>query len=602
MKPWPKKVHIGFIALASLVLSIIVLPQAASGDAVHVLRDQPASPATCGSSASTVGASSSPCGPGTVTGSVTVTNAPSGFQPAYLGAGVCPDTGAAGQLCANPQYALSEDGTYTLTLDAGKYKAAGFYENNAFGGAFLGGTHVVTVTTGKTVTLNLSVPYRKPAAITGTITVTGVPTSETISQFEVLLCPSFAPYTGGTIPIACVSGYAAPSTPGATVGTYSVSGLPPGAWTAYPSFCTESTCNTPNPNDGTAATLVGGQTTTLNLTTKFLQPGQAFLSGTVTVTGAPAGFSDDLGVSACPKGGTPCQVVYGVPNGEYGLILPAGTWFVKGFYLAAPYDNAVDGPAVTVALTSGHSAEQDLTDRYRVPGTATGTITVSGLPAGVSITSYTVLACPKSEPWSGGIAAPECVSEYSGPGGYGYGPADRTQVNTRHPAEKPPAGYAGPPQATATFNLYSLPTLTAGSWLLYPGYQDVFGSVVSHTSTSVTIVSAKTATKNLTVAYATPTQGAVIGTVDVIGAPTGGAEAGVQACTTLPSGTTCQGEQDAYAESGGAYTLLLAPGTWWVRGFVDVYGSTELTQSTSSSVEIHLSAGHEAKEDFTVTY
>jgi hypothetical protein len=291
-----------------------------------------------------------------------------------------------------------------------------------------------------------------------------------------------------------------------------------------------------------------------------------------------------------------------VPNGQYGLILAAGTWVVKGFYIASPYNNAVDGPAATVALASGHEVAKNLNVPYQVLGTATGTITISGLPAGVSITDYTVLACPKADPWSGGIAAPECVSEYSGPGGFGYGPADRNQIKTTHPAEKPPAGFNGPAQAAANFNAYSLSTLTAGSWLLYPGYVDAFGSVVNHTATSVTIASAKTTTKNLTVAYVAPTRGAVVGKIYVIGAPSGGTTAGAQACTAAPSGTACQGEVDAYAGSGGSYTLLLAPGTWWVRGFVEVFSSGAISQSTSAPVKIVLAAGHEAKESFTVTY
>jgi hypothetical protein len=373
----------------------------------------------------------------------------------------------------------------------------------------------------------------------------------------------------------------------------------------YPSFCTQSNCNLPDPSGGTAVTLVGDQTTTLNLTSKFLGPGQAFVSGTVTVTAAPAGFSTQLGVSACPQSGsTPCQVIYYLPNGQYGLILSAGTWTLKGFYLAAPYDNAIDGPSVTVTVASGHYATENLAIPYQVLGTAAGTITVTGLPAGVHITDYVMLACPAADPWAGGnaAAAPECVSEYSGPGGFGYGPADRNQVKTTDAAEKPPTGYAGPAQASATFNLYSLPTLTAGSWLLYPGYEDVFGVTFNPAPTSVSIVSAQTTTQSLTVPYVTPTQGAVTGTVDVIGAPAGGTEAGAQACTAPPSGTTCQGAVPAYAQSGGAYALLLTPGTWWVQGFVDVPGSTGLTQSTTSPVEVHLSAGQDAKENFTVTY
>jgi hypothetical protein len=578
-----QKVQVGLLAVASFVLALTVLPAVASGSGIRALS-----------------------GSGTVTGTVKVTKAPSGFVPAYIGAGACPDTGPAGQMCANPQYTLSgPGGAYTLSLSAGTYRVAGFYENSGYGGAFLGPTHVVSVTAGGTVALNLSVPYRTPAAIMGTITITGVPKSVLVSQLEVLLCPSFASYTGGTIPLACVTTYTQPSAAGSNTGTYSLSGLPPGAWTAYPGFCTQSSCGTPDPNNGTAVTLVGGQTTTLNLTGKFLEPGQAFVSGTVSVTGAPAGFSAQVGVSACPQGGTlPCQVTYYLSNGQFGLILSAGTWTVKGFYLAAPYDNAIDGPAVTVTLASRQYAKQDLAVPYEVLGTATGKITITGLPTGVRITDYELLACPASEPWGGGtaVAAPECVSEYSGPGGFGYGPADRNQVKTTSPAEKPPSGYAGPAQAAAAFNLYSVPTLTAGTWLLYPGYKDVFGTVLNSTPTSVNIASAGTTTQNLTVAYETPTEGAVTGTVDVIGAPAGGNEAGAQACTALPSGATCLGEQDAYAQSGGAYSLLLAPGTWWVRGFVDVPGSSGLTQSTSSAVEIHLSAGQNAKENFAVAY
>jgi hypothetical protein len=576
-----QKTRVGLVAVASFVLVFTVFPAIASGSGI-----------------------SAASGPGTVSGTVKVSNAPSGFQPAFLGVGACPNTGPVGQTCANPQYALSgTGGAYSLTLNAGTYRVSGFYENNAYGGAFLGRSHVVTVTTGGTVTLNLFVSYRVPAAITGSITITGVPTSVTISQLELLLCPSFAPYTGGVIPLACVSAYATPSTAGADTGTYSVSGLPPGAWTAYPSFCTQTNCATPDPSNGTAVTLAGGKTTTLNLTSKFLGSGQAFLSGTVSVTGAPAGFSAPLGVSACPQGGTTsCQVIYDVTGGPYGLILTAGTWTVKGFYLAAPYNNAIDGPTLTVTVASGHYVTKNLAVPYQVLGTAVGSITITGVPVGVKITSYVVLACPESEPFGGGVAAPECVSEYSGPGGFGYGPADRNQFKTNSPAEQPPSGYSGPAQAATRFNLYSLPTLTAGKWLLYPGYQDVLGGTLDPTPTSVTIVSAKTTTTNLTVPYQTPNHGAVTGTVDVIGAPLGGAQAGTQACTAVPSGTTCQGEVDEYAQSGGVYTLLLAPGTWWVRGFVDVNSVGSFTQATSSPVEVHLAAGQVAKESFTVTY
>lgn len=572
------KMRVSLIVLASLGLCFTVLPDVAS--------------------ASGVVASSTP---GTVSGTVKVIDAPTGFAPAYIGAAACPDTGPAGKSCANPTYALASNGAYSLSLDAGTYRVTGFYENNAFGGAFLSATHVVTVTSGGTTTLNLSVKYQVPASITGTLTVFGVPKSVSITQLEVLLCPSFAPYTGGTIPLACVSAYAPPSTTTPGTGTYSVNGLPPGTWTAFPSFCTETSCVTPNPNGGTFVTLVGGQTSTLNLTRRFLAIGQGFVSGSLTVTGAPAGFSAPVGVSACPASGT-CQVIYGAPGNNYGLILSAGSWTLKGFYLASPFNNAIDGPATTVAVASREYVKDNLAIPYQVLGAATGTITITGLPAGTPITSYVLLACPSSEPWDGLTAAPECVSEFSGPGGFSYGPADSSQALTASPAQKPPAPYNGPAQAAAKINVYSVSTLTAGSWLLYPGYEDLFGAVLDPSPTSVTIAPPATTTKNLTVAYKTPTQGAVTGTVDVIGAPTGGTEAGAQACTAAPSGSTCQGEVEATAGTGGGYSLLLTPGTWWVRGFVYVNGAGGASEATSAAVEITLTAGQDAKENFAVTY
>lgn len=70
-----------------------------------------------------------------------------------------------------------------------------------------------------------------------------------------------------------------------------------------------------------------------------------------------------------------------------------------------------------------------------------------------------------------------------------------------------------------------------------------------------------------------PTQAAVTGTVDVVGAPANDFQSGVQACTAAPTATTCEGEQEAFSGQNGTYALLLTPETWWVRAFVNVYGS-----------------------------
>ena len=174
------------------------------------------------------------------------------------------------------------------------------------------------------------------------------------------------------------------------------------------------------------------------------------------------------------------------------MVLDAGQWNVKGFYLAEPFDNAVDGPTQLVTLVKKQTTNLYLSVPYQVPGTATGSITVTGLPSGIKVQSYTVLACPSAEPWSGGIPAPECVSEYSGPGGFGYGAADRGEKKSSDAAANPPAGFAGAPKTP--INAYSLPTLTPGTWLLYAGYQTASGSATNMSGTPVSITSGQTKT------------------------------------------------------------------------------------------------------------
>ncbi len=617
MKTWQQRTRAIVIALASFVLLITVLPEIASGLGLTPLGDRLAATTSMScrgaklmdSSSSTCcpgssGSSSTTCPPGTVSGSVKITGAPKGFTPAYEGAGGCPDTGPPGQMCANPVYALATDGNYTLSLAAGKWRVAGFYEINALGGAFLGSSVVVHVPSGGKVTLDLTVPYTPPAALKGKITVRNVPDNDPIYQLNLIICPSYAPYSGGQVPIACVNAYApAPgpsSTPGSVTGSYSLTGLPPVQWTGYVGFCAESGC-TINSYHGTTFTLNPGETSTVDFSSNFLLRDQALLTGTIAVTGAPPGFSDPVGISACESGSgsSNCQVLYEIPGGVYNVVLNAGIWNIKGFYLSSPYDNVVDGPTQTVSLSSRQVMDLPLNVPYQVPGTATGTITVDGLPAGVKVTAYTMLACPISEPWSGGLPAPECVSEYSGPGGYGYGPADHGKVKSSDHLFLPPAGVTE--AARHPYNTYVLPTLTSGTWLLYPGYQSVFGSVVDPSPRAVSIDSDRTTTKNVSLPYQQPSQGAVTGTVVVIGAPANGFQSGVEACTVPPTSTSCPGEVDAYSQQNGSYTMLLAPGTWWLSGFVEVYGSSGVIKSTSSPRAVQIVAGAQTKRDFTVT-
>ncbi len=608
------------VAAASFVLLVTVLPQIASGFGLTSLANRIVGSSSCVSSSSGSSGSSSMCcsssssstgssqctgtGTGTVTGTVTVTGAPKKFTPAFTGAGGCPASSPPGEVCSEPVYALASDGVYTLSLSAGTWRMSGFYENSGFGGAFLGAAQTVTVPAGGTVHLDLSVPYEKPASLSGTITVKNVPPIDPVEQLSVLLCPSYAPYNGVSSSIACVNGYGSNMTVsnGTATASYSLSGLPPVMWTAYPSFCAESGCGT-NARKGVAVTLTPGGSGTANVSTNFLLPGQALLTGTISVTGAPTDFSDEVGVTACPQGQSAvigCHEFYGISGNGYAMVLAAGRWSVKGFYLAQPYDNAVDGPTEVVTLAKKQTMNLYLSVPYQVPGTATGTITVPGLPAGVTVESYTMLACPAAEPWTGGLPAPECVNEYSGPSGFGYGAADRGQAKSANAAANPPAGYAG--AAKSPVNVYSLPTLTAGPWLLYPGYQTVFGSVSDTKGKPVTITSGKTTTRNVTVKYQQPSQGAVTGSVTVVGVPANGDyESGVQACSGLPADGVCPGEIQTGSQQNGAYTFLLSPGTWWLEGFVDLFGGTTLNQSTSPARKVVISAGTELTKNFTVT-
>ncbi len=487
---------------------VTVLPQIASGFGLTSLANRivgsescvssssSSSSSMCCSSSSTTTSSSTCSGTGTVTGTVTVTGAPKKFSAAYLGAGACPASSPPNQTCSDPQYALASDGVYTLSLSVGTWRISGFYENSAYGGAFIGPAQTVTVTPGGTVHVDFSVPYEKPASLNGTITVKDVPPFDAVEQLSVLLCPSYAPYNGVSPSIACVNGYGVglTVTNGTATASYSLSGLPPVTWTAYPSFCAESGCGT-NAKKGVTVTLTPGGSGTANVSTSFLLPGQALLTGTISVTGAPTNFSDEVGVMACPEGqsgGIGCDEFYGVSGNLYAMVLAAGQWSVKGFYLAQPYDNAVDGQTQVVTLAKKQTMNLYLSVPYQVPGTATGTITVKGLPAGVKVSSYTMLACPAAEPWSGGVPAPECVSEYSGPAGFGYGAADRGETKSADASANPPVGFAG--AAKSPVNVYSLPTLTAGTWLLYPGYQTIFGSASDMKGKPVTITSGNTTT------------------------------------------------------------------------------------------------------------
>ena len=605
MKRWKQWARLAVIAGASFVLLVTVLPEVASAIGLGPLANRLASSSSCsgsGSSGSGSGSgSSSICRPqGTVVGTVTITGKPKGFVPAETGAGACPDRGPAGMVCANPIYAAADrTGAYSLPLTVGKWRLAGFYEVHQFGGAFLGTPRVVSVAADKKVTEHFTVAYRKPAALKGRITVTGVPAGAQIQELSLVLCPSYAPLKSEFPSIACVNRY---SSQFGDSGGYSIGGLPPGAWTTYAGFCTqfgdEFECLT-DIKGGKPVTLVGGQTSTADVTTPFIVPGNGLLSGTATVTGAPAGFSDPVAVSACQKGNENCQTVQVSGADKYTLLLGDGTWYVNALYQAPPFYNSINGPTVAVTIRSGRHTTHDLTAPYQVLGTAAGAITVIRAPRNVPIESYTVLACPASAPWTGGFASPTCLTEYSGSGGFGgflIGDIVPTSLSEVSHAAAPQAGSSTPP-----LNSYQLSTLTPGGWLLYAGYATEFGSYTNPVGTGVTITAGASTIRNLSVPYQIPTVGAVSGSVSVIGAPANQFESGVEACSAPPTTTSCTDEQDAYNESNGDYQLALSPGTWWVAGDVYVYSNESTEDETITPArEVTIRAGVQTTENFTV--
>jgi hypothetical protein len=521
--------------------------------------------------------------------------------PAFEGIGLCPSADIETQGCSDPDDALASNGVYTLSLAPGSYSASGFYELNPDGGAFLGSGQTITIASGQTLTVNLTVPYKAPASVTGTVAVTGLPAGSTVDQLSVLLCPSFAPYNGTTPSLACVNGYPNTDLAGATSATYEVSGLPPVAWTVYPSYCTQYGCET-DAHGGQTVTLEAGQTSTVDVTASYVVPADGMVSATVTAPGAPTGTSDTVAWTACPQSGTTttsCQTFYGSPGIAESILLPSGTWTVTAYYLAAPFDNAVPGPVRTVTVSGGHTTDVTLVVPYQVPGTAAGSVDVTGVPAGVAITSYTVVACPASAPLVPNSPSLECASEYSGPGCYGFGAADRNETESAANADShAPVGFAG--AATAPYNVYRISSLSAGKWLLYPGYATDLGSYVASTGTAVTVAAGRTVTKTLSVPYQKPTVGAVTGQVVVVDAPANGFESGAQACTAAPASTSCPGEQLAFSAQSGTYQLVLQPGTWWVSGFVQEFGATTESQLTSAPTEVKVAAGATITENFVV--
>ncbi|MHB1518698.1 MAG: hypothetical protein ACYCVN_04810 [Acidimicrobiales bacterium] len=461
---------------------------------------------------------------------------------------------------------------------------SGFYENAAFGGVFLSAPSLVSVPSGGTVTANFTVVYQRPATAKGMVRITGAPPGVKIYQLSVLLCPSFAPYSGGTPSIACVT-TGARSLSGTDSAPFEVTGLPPGDWTAYPGYCTEFGCSS-DAQAGRVVRLAAGRTSRFGLRGSFTTPGDGILSAIVTVTGAPAGFSAPVAISACEVSSGSCQTGWGFGGGTITMVLADGQWTVNGLYTAEPFGNAIDGPTRTVTISGGRTTAVGLDVPYQVLGTASGTIRVVGAHRHLPITSYTVDACP----WPDHVqSSPQCVSEYSGPSGFGVAGSLTGAIGDA----------AG--GARARIDRYQITTLTPGSWILYPGYGTAFGSYTDPVGTRVTVSAGQTTTQRLAVPFQEPTTGVVTGAVGVVGAPAGGIESGVQACDAPPSGLSCAGGRDAYSQANGTYVLALAPGTWWLSGFADLFTAGGFSRSTTPAREVTITAGARLRQNFTVT-
>jgi len=157
---------------------------------------------------------------------------------------------------------------------------------------------------------------------------------------------------------------------------------------------------------------------------------------------------------------------------------------------------------------------------------------------------------------------------------------------------------ADPATTPAPYDSYLL-SLTPGQWLLHPGFQTVFGSVVDPTGTTISIASHGVTSRNLTLPYHVSTQAAVTGTVAVVGAPADDLESGVRACTAEPTATSCAGRQEAFAEERHLHRVARARNLV-DTGIVDVFFGFSSTRSTSTAIVVRAQPGIVTTKNFVV--
>jgi hypothetical protein len=412
-----------------------------------------------------------PTSTGTLTGNVVVIGAPANFS-GEVGVAACPATASKG-LCSSPQFAVSgSGGSYTLSLAAGSWEVWEFYSLGFEGGAFIGRARAVSLVGGQTVRQNIAIHYQTPSSIMGTAAVTDVPPGVTIEQLSVIACPSSSPVVAGVLSPLCATDFL-------NFGSseYSIPTLSKGTWLLYVGYYTEfglTTVQVPG-----QLKLSKGASVTDNLTAAYQTPTNALVEGTVTVTGAPPGFSALVGVGGCPATGTPSNesgkgaivcsspdYTFAGPGGAYQLVLPEGPSELAGFYELAPFGGQFLSTIQETTLTGGSIVILNFTIPYTAPATVSSTIQVKDVPVGAVIEDAVLLACPTIAPYAGSTVPIECVIAYATPG---------------QPA--------------------TIATLPPGKWLLYPGYETAITETIGTTPKHVTLTSGKSTVENLSIIY-----------------------------------------------------------------------------------------------------
>lgn len=304
------------------------------------------------------------------------------------------------------------------------------------------------------------------------------------------------------------------------------------------------------------------------------------LTGTAVIRGAPAGFTGEVGVAACPASSTeglcsePLFALSG-SGGSYTISLAPGTWMVREFYSIGFDSGAFIGRSRTISISSGQVVRQNVSIRYQTPSAVSGTMAVEDVPPEVSIEELSVIACPSTAPEVGGEPSVLCATDF-------------------------------PPQGSST---YSIPTLSKGIWDLYIGYYTEFGLTTVPVPGEVKLAKGESVVDDLTVDYQTPTNAIVEGTVTVTGAPDGfEAVAGVGSCpaSSTPSGENrmrlipCPNPAYTLAEPNGSYSLLVPEGPAELAAFYELaaFGG----QFLSAVRKVTLTGGSIVTLDFTIPY